>query len=189
MCRSKSRLKVSTLVLVALLLILSPPLVAQEDAEEELAALVRAVNRLVETLEQQSRRQGTDSNLKRVGLAVQILDIRSRQYDSLQKELRSLDDREQRSRGYLASQQNKLEHVKSQISETVDAAQRLELEEKRDQTTVYIENLTTQLEHFAQRRADLQSRIILLQQRNMEAESIVDDWLEELATRSNDGGE
>jgi len=180
----RNRAKASAVVLLPFLLGLSPSPVAQEESGDDLAALVRAVNRLVETLEQHAKRQQGDSDLRSIGLAVQILDIRTRQHDSLQKELRSLDDREQRSQGYLANSQSKVERLKRQISETTDDIQRAELEDERDQYLGYVENVTKQLERFTQTRADLQNRIILLERLSREVEGVVDDWLGELTSRS-----
>ena len=140
-----------------LLFFMTPPVVAEEGLEDELTALVQSMNRLVEVLERQEKEQASDYGLRRVGLAVQILDIRARQQEALQVELRSLEDREQRTHGNIASNETRLENVKKQISESTDKMKKLELEARRDQLVVYLGNHKKQLQHYAQRRVDLEN--------------------------------
>ena len=159
-----------------LLFLAITPVAAEEGLEDELTALVQSMNRLVEVLE----RQASDSGLRRVGLVVQILDIRARQQEALQLELRSLEDREQRTHGYIASNETKFENLKKQISESIDETKRLELEAKRNEMVVYLENNKKQLQHYAQRRVDLENRLIEGEQLTREVEGIVDGWLADL---------
>ena len=154
--------------------------IGQDGLEDELKALVQSMNRFVEVLEKQER---SESGLRRVGLAVQILDIRARQQESLQKELRSLEDQEQRTNGYIASNETKMESLKKQISESVDETNRLELEANKNDIVVYLEINKKRLQHYAQRRVDLENRLIEGERLTAEVEDIVESWLEDSQSR------
>ena len=157
--------------------------VGQDGLEDELKALVQSMNRFVEVLERQEQKRATESGLRRVGLAVQILDIRARQQESLQKELRSLEDQEQRTLGYIASNETKMENLKKQISESVDETKRQELEANKNDIVVYLEINKKRLQHYAQRRVDLENRLIEGERLTAEVEDIVESWLEDSQSR------
>ena len=125
--------------------------------------------------------------MRRVGLAVQILDIRARQQEALQRELRSLEDREQRTHGYIASNETKLQSIQKQISESTDGTKRPELEARRNEREVYLGNHKKQLQHYAQRRVDLENRLIVGERLTREVEGIVENWLADLQSRPSDG--
>jgi hypothetical protein len=169
------------LIAVTLLLSLTAsPVLAQEGVEGELAGLVRAVNRLVGGMENNQRQQKQELDLRRVGLAVQILDIRARQHDALQEQIRSIDDREQREMTSLSSYATRLKMMKKQISDETDKTIILELETERDQFRTIIENKQKTLDYLAIQRVDLQNRLIEREQRTQEVETVVERWLESL---------
>ena len=156
------------------------PLFAQEGVEGELAGLVHAVNRLVAGMENNQIQQKQELDLRRVGLAVQILDIRARQHDALQEQIRSIDDREQREMTSLSSYTTRLQIMKKQIADETDETLILELETERDQFRTIIENKQKTLDYLAIQRVDLQNRLIEREQRTQEVESVVENWLESL---------
>ena len=164
----------------ATLLCLSFTSVAGQDGlEDELKTLVQSTNRLVEILERQEQRRATEFGLRRVELAVRILDIRTRQQEALQKELRGLEDQEQRTHGYIASNETKIGNLKKQISESADEVDKVELEAKKSEMLIHLENNKKRLEHYAQRRVDLENRLIGGERLTLEVEGIVEGWLEE----------
>lgn len=156
------------------------PLFAQEGVEGELAGLVHAVNRLVAGMENNQIQQKQELDLRRVGLAVQILDIRARQHDALQEQIRSIDDREQRERTSLSSYTTRLQMMKKQIADETDETVILELETERDQFRTIIENKQKTLDYLAIQRVDLQNRLIERERRTQEVETVVENWLESL---------
>lgn len=156
------------------------PLFAQEGVEGELAGLVHAVNRLVGGMENNQRQQKQELDLRRVGLAVQILDIRARQHDALQEQIRSIDDREQRERTSLSSYTTRLQMMKKQIADETDETVILELETERDQFRTIIENKQKTLDYLAIQRVDLQNSLIERERRTQEVETVVENWLESL---------
>lgn len=159
------------------------PVKAQDALTGEVAALVDSMNRLVQVLESRERDRAGDDDLRRIGLAVQILDIRTRQHEALQKELRNLEDAEQRTIAYIASREIRLKNAKKQMLEAKDEATRLEHEIDRDEILVSIDNYRKRLEHYAGRRSELESRIIDGERLTLDVEAVVDGWLTELGDR------
>lgn len=174
----------AALGLFVALFLSSSSLLAQDDGRTELADLVRAVTRLVDTLEREARCSGANEDLKSISLAIQVLDIRTRQYESLQRELRTEEDQLHRLQGVLASRQSTLEGLEHQIPRALDDAERAGLEQQRDHQAVIIESLKKQVAQLDNRRSGIQNRVILLDRSTAEIEGIVADWLDEMATSS-----
>lgn len=174
--------------LVAAVLVLTAfPAAAQDappDSKEELQALVQATTRLVESLERSETARLADRNLLQVQVAVQLLDIRVKQQETLQRALRSIDDREQRLNGYIAASEVKLENMKKQISDALDEQQKLELQAKYDERMVYLTNQTNELDYLAQRRATLQSRLMDGERSVLDIEELVQGWVAEVQNPS-----
>jgi len=174
--------------LVAAVLVLTAlPATAQDespDVKGELQALVQATTRLVESLERSETARLADRNLLQVQVAVQLLDIRVKQQETLQRALRSIDDREQRLNGYIAASEVKLGSIKQQISDALDESKKLELQADYDVRVVYLTNQSNELDYLAQRRATLQGRLMDGERSVLDIEELVQGWVAEVQNPS-----
>ncbi len=147
--------------------------------EKELQSLSRATTRLVESLERRELDQLSDRDLLQVQVGVRLLDIRVRQQETLQKRLDNLENRQRRLDGSIAANEVKVENLNKQIAEAIDESQKLERESARALRVVYLKNQRDEIEDLAQRRAELEGRLIEGERFVADIEDLVQQWVTE----------
>ncbi|MCP3980212.1 MAG: hypothetical protein GY716_12980 [bacterium] len=148
--------------------------------EDDLEALTLAVTRLVDATEARVRAESVDRDLGKLRVAVSVLEIRTRRYESLQRQLDNLKEKQSSTERYRVSVEGKLENVRRRLVETANTDEAEGWRMEQDDHQITLQSLDSRLEHNRTRQLEVQNRLLSQEQHVREVEDLIDDWMSEL---------
>ena len=147
-----------------------------QGVEAELADLVDTVAQLVRVLELNAA-ASEDNSLRRIEIAVRLLDIRAREQLALRSELTNVLDWEQTTQGFVDATNTRLENLDNESAAAVDAASKLAIGGKRASINANNKTHRKKLEYLRSRRIEIENSLSRGARSVDDLEVLIQEWL------------